>query len=136
MKASLVLALLVCLSSALSAQTAAPPQEPAVPVKNVSAEDAEKLLKERKDVVVIDLRTEAEFKAGHIAGAKNIDFLGDDFAKQVGALDKTKTYLVHCGSGSRSTKSLEIFQTQKIPSILHLNEGFKAWEAAGKPVEK
>ncbi len=102
----------------------------------MSAEDAEKLLKEKKEIVVLDLRTEAEFKAGHIAGAKNIDFLGDDFAKQIGALDKTKTYLVHCGSGRRSTKSLEIFQAQKFSSILHLNEGFKAWETAGKPVEK
>ena len=124
-------AVLTCLARPLSAQTAAP-----VAVKNVSAEDAEKLLKEKKDIVVIDLRTETEFKAGHIAGAKNIDFLGSDFAKQIGALDKTKTYLVHCGSGRRSTKSLEVFQAQNISSILHLNEGFKAWEAAGKPVEK
>ena len=133
MKAFLFLAaVLTCLTRPLSAQTAAP----AVAVKNVSAEDAEKLLKEKKEIVVIDLRTETEFKAGHIAGAKNIDFLGSDFAKQIGALDKTKTYLVHCGSGRRSTKSLEVFQAQKIFSILHLNEGFKAWEAAGKPVEK
>ena len=115
----------------LSAEPASP-----VAVKNVSAEDAEKLLKEKKEIVVIDLRTETEFKDGHIAGAKNIDFLGSDFAKQIGALDKTKTYLVHCGSGRRSTKSLEVFQAQNISSILHLNEGFKAWEAAGKPVEK
>ncbi len=135
MKSLLVLAAVVCLARPLSAQTAAPSAAPAA-VKNVSAEDADKLLKERKDVVVIDLRNEAEFKTGHIAGAKNIDFLDSEFAKQVGALDKMKTYLVHCGSGRRSTKSLEVFQAQKFSSILHLNEGFKAWEAAGKPVEK
>ena len=136
MKSLLVLAAVVCLARPLSAQTAAPAEAPAPAVKNVSAEDAEKLLRERKDVVVIDLRTEAEFKTGHIAGAKNIDFLGSEFAKQTGALDKKTTYLVHCGSGRRSTKSLEVFETQKFSSILHLNEGFKAWEAAGKPVEK
>ena len=94
------------------------------------------LLAERKDIVVIDVRTDAEFKDGHIAGAKNIDFLDADFAKKLGELDKSKTYLVHCGSGGRSTKSLEAFQSQKFTSILHLNEGFKAWVAAGKPVEK
>ena len=111
-------------------------QAHADPVQNVTPEAAAKLLAERKDVVVIDLRTEAEFKTGHIAGAKNIDFRGADFAKQLDALDKGKTYLVHCGSGRRSTSSLEIFQSQKFTSILHLNDGFKAWEAAGKPVEK
>lgn len=108
----------------------------AEPVKNVSADDAAKLLGERKDIVILDLRTDAEFKAGHITGAKNIDFLGSDFAQKLGELDKAKTYLVHCGSGSRSTRALDVFTSQKFSSILHLNEGFKAWTAAGKPVEK
>lgn len=111
------------------------PAEPEA-VKNVPVADAAKLLSERKDVVVIDLRTDAEFKGGHIAGAKNIDFLDSDFAKKIGELDKSKTYLVHCGSGGRSTKSLDVFKSQNFRSILHLNEGFKAWVAAGKPVEK
>ena len=105
-------------------------------VKNVSVAEAAKVLGERKDVVVIDVRTDAEFKEGHIAGAKNIDFLDADFAKKVGELDKSKTYLVHCAAGGRSTKSLNSFKSQKFSSILHLNEGFKAWVAAGKPVEK
>ena len=106
------------------------------PVKNVAVADAAKVIAERKDVVVLDLRTDEEFKAGHIAGAKNIDFLGSDFAKKIGELDKSKTYLVHCASGGRSTRSLDTFKSQKFTSILHMNEGFKAWSAAGKPVEK
>jgi rhodanese-related sulfurtransferase len=105
-------------------------------IKNVSPDEAEKALKERKDVVVLDVRTPEEFKAGHIAGAKNIDFKAPDFAKQASALDKSKTYIVHCGSGRRSTSSLDVFKEQKFSSILHLDKGFKAWEAAGKPVEK
>ena len=124
----LLVTVLIASSRLLDAQTTAP--------KNVTIETALKLLDERKDVVVLDLRTDAEFKAGHIAGAKNIDFLRSDFAEKLGALDKSKTYLVHCASGRRSAKALEIFQTQTFTSILHLNEGFKAWEAAGKPVEK
>ena len=106
------------------------------PVKNVAVEEAAKLLGVRKDIVVLDLRTDEEFKAGHLAGAKNIDFLGSDFAKKIGELDKSKTYLVHCASGGRSTSSLDVFKAQKFTSILHLNEGFKAWSAAGHPVEK
>ena len=106
------------------------------PVKNVAVADAAKVIAERKDVVVLDLRTDEEFTAGHIAGAKNIDFLGSDFAKKIGQLDKSKTYLVHCASGGRSTRSLDTFKSQKFTSILHMNEGFKAWSAAGKPVEK
>ena len=43
---------------------------------------------------------------------------------------------VHCVSDRRSTRALEVFQSHNFTSILHLNEGFKAWEAAGEPVEK
>ena len=124
------------LFAAVLASLALPSIAEPEPVKNVAVADAAKLLAERKDVVVLDLRTDEEFKAGHIAGAKNIDFLASDFAKKVGELDRGKTYLVHCASGGRSTRSLEVFQSQKFTSILHMNEGFKAWSAAGKPVEK
>jgi rhodanese-related sulfurtransferase len=105
-------------------------------IKDVTPEAAEKLLQEKKDVVILDIRTPEEFESGHIAGARNLDFFGKDFAKEVAALEKDKTYLVHCASGGRSTKALKHFEEQKLPSVFHLNGGFKAWEAAGKPVER
>ena len=104
--------------------------------KNISVDDAEKLLKSDPQVIVIDVRTSDEFKSGHIPGAKNLDFFADDFAKQVAALDKSKTYLVHCASGGRSSKACKVFEKENVPSVYHLNEGFNAWEKAGKPVEK
>ena len=99
----------------------------------VTPEDAEKLLKGKKDVAVLDVRTPEEFARGHIPGAKNVDFFGDDFAKNVGALDPAAPVLVHCGSGKRSTQALPSLKNQK--TVYHLNEGFSAWEKAGKPVE-
>jgi rhodanese-related sulfurtransferase len=104
--------------------------------KNISVDDAEKLLKSDSKVIVLDVRTADEFKDGHIPGAKNIDFFSDDFAKQIAALDKSKTYLVHCAAGGRSAKACKVFEKEQLPSVYHLNEGFKAWEKAGKPIEK
>jgi phage shock protein E len=104
--------------------------------KNVSINEAEKIIKEDPKVVVLDVRTPDEFKAGHIAGAKNIDFEADDFAQQIGALDKSKTYVVHCAAGGRSAQACKIIEQVKLPAVYHMNEGFKAWEKAGKPVGK
>jgi len=87
-------------------------------------------------VVVLDVRTPDEFNTGHIPGAKNLDFFGDDFAKQIAALDKGKTYVVHCAAGGRSAQACKVIEKEQLPSVYHLNEGFKAWEKAGKPVEK
>jgi phage shock protein E len=88
------------------------------------------------NVVVLDVRTPDEFKAGHIRGAKSVDFRSADFAKKLGELDRNKTYLVHCASGGRSTSSLETFQKLGFKSVVHLDGGFNAWKRAGKPVEK
>ena len=44
-------------------------------VQDVKPDEAEELLKHRKEIVVLDVRTPDEFAAGHLKDAKNIDFL-------------------------------------------------------------
>lgn len=136
--AAALLAAPLLTSSLSAADPAAAPgaTAPVAAAKNISVDDAEKLLKSDPAVIVLDVRTADEFKAGHIPGAKNLDFFGDDFSKQVAALDKSKTYLVHCAAGGRSSQACKVFEKQQVPLVYHLNEGFKAWEKAGKPVEK
>jgi rhodanese-related sulfurtransferase len=101
-------------------------------VKNVSVDEAEKLINDKK-AIVLDVRTPEEFAKGHIPGAKNVDFNDDNFAKNVGALDPKTPVLVHCGAGGRSTQALPALKDKEI--VYHLKDGFKAWEKAGKPIE-
>jgi phage shock protein E len=103
---------------------------------NVTPDAAEKLLKENPKIIVLDVRTPEEFQAGHIPGAKNLDFQAPDFAQKAAALDDKQPYLVHCGAGGRSKQALEMLSGRTFPAMYHLNEGFKAWVKAGKPVEK
>jgi rhodanese-related sulfurtransferase len=136
--------LLVCLScisaastNQLHAQPAPSREKPATPksVKNVGVEEFDKLRAE-KNAVVLDVRTEKEFKAGHIAGAVNLDYNSPDFAKKAGDLDKSKTYLVHCAGGVRSAKACTLMDKLAFTNLVNLETGFKGWEKAGKPVEK
>ena len=89
-----------------------------------------------ENIVVLDVRTPEEYALGHIAGAKNIDFKAPGIAEKIAALDKTQPYLVHCASGGRSGKAIDIIKDRSFSAVYHLNEGFRAWEKAGKPVEK
>ncbi|MBK8092781.1 MAG: rhodanese-like domain-containing protein [Verrucomicrobiaceae bacterium] len=107
----------------------------AEPVKHVQAAEAAKLISDGK-ITVLDVRTADEFGEGHIKGAKNIDIFADDFAAQLGKLDKTKPVLVHCQSGGRSTRSLETFEQLGFKDVTHLDGGFAGWSKAGLPVEK
>jgi rhodanese-related sulfurtransferase len=107
----------------------------ATSVSHVNGKEAGKLVA-KGDVTVVDVRTPSEFEDGHIAGATNIDYTDDKFAAELGKLDRDKTYLVHCASGRRSTSSLAKFKALGFKKVIHLDGGFKAWEAAGNPVEK
>jgi rhodanese-related sulfurtransferase len=85
---------------------------------------------------VLDVRTKQEFEAGHIPGAINLDVNGPGFAKQVAALDTNKVYLVHCAAGRRSANACEQMNRLGFPYLIDLAPGFRAWEKAGKPVDK
>jgi phage shock protein E len=104
-------------------------------VHHVQAQAAQNLIKE-KQATILDIRTPAEFNAGHIAGATNINFMSSRFEKELRGLDKEKTYLLHCASGNRSSRSLSLFQKLGFKNIYHLDGGIKAWERARLPLEK
>lgn len=104
-------------------------------VKHVNAEQASTLVEQGK-VTVLDVRTEDEFKEGHIKGAKNADILSKDFTAQLNKLDKSKPVLVHCQAGGRSTRSLPILEKQGFNEVYHLDGGMNDWQKAGKPVVK
>jgi rhodanese-related sulfurtransferase len=105
------------------------------PAKHVKADEAAKIIAEGKTIVV-DVRTADEFKDGHIKGAKNIDIMASDFEALLGKLDKNAPTLVHCQAGGRSMRALKVFEKLGFTNLMHLDEGFGGWKAAGKPVEK
>lgn len=105
-------------------------------IVNVSPKQAAELIAGEYSLVVIDVRTQEEFDEGHIVGAKVIDVTADDFEQKLAKLDKKKSYLVHCRSGGRSGRAMEIFKELGFEKIYHLNKGMLAWEEAGLPVSK
>jgi len=119
-----------------SVALAQPEPEESAKAKHVDAKGAALMLKKDSKIVTLDIRTPEEFKSGHIKGAKNIDFRADTFESDIGKLDRSKTYLVHCASGGRSGRSLADFQKLKFKHIIHLDGGYRGWEKEGLPVVK
>ncbi|MEM6916365.1 MAG: rhodanese-like domain-containing protein [Verrucomicrobiota bacterium] len=105
-------------------------------LRDVGAEEAAEMISSREDLVILDIRTPQEFAEGHIAGAVNIDYRGDDFAEKVGALDPDKAYLFHCRSGGRSGDSIPLLKELGFSELYHLNSGILGWGEAGQSLQK
>ncbi len=83
------------------------------------------------NIVVLDVRTPKEVAQGVIPGAKVIDFYSDNFKVELGKLDKSKTYMVYCKSGGRSSKACKALEDAGISSYHNLKGGITAWNKAG-----
>ena len=83
------------------------------------------------NVVVLDVRTEKEFKAGHIPGAVLIDANSPTFDKDAGKLDRSKVYLVHCAAGVRSLKACNAMRGLEFTNLYNVRGGYRAWVADG-----
>ena len=115
-----------CTKSASEPISSAPAQ-----IQEVSVARAHALV-DGDTVTVLDVRTPAEYAQGHIEGAVNIDFRAKDFAAEIGKLDRSHSYLLHCRSGGRSARALKVMQDQGFTAIYHMADGYIAWEATAQ----
>jgi len=103
--------------------------------KTVSSTEFQSLEKKVPNLVLIDVRTPAEFQASKIKGAMNINVSASDFESQIEKLDKAKPVALYCASGRRSAHAMDIMRQKGFTTIYNLDGGIKAWAAAGLPVE-
>jgi rhodanese-related sulfurtransferase len=115
------------------------PQSPQKAVKEVDAEEARVIIEEKKgspDFVILDVRTDEEYSGGHIEGSTNIDVKSESFTDEVGKLDKSKTYIVHCRTGRRSETAVKIMEEMGFTDIYWMRDGIVGWQDAGYPLAK
>lgn len=86
------------------------------------------------DALVLDVREDSEYAAGHIPRAKHIP-LGQ-LASRIQELDKyrDKPILVTCRSGNRSARACGILKRAGFVTVYNQAGGIIAWERANLPV--
>jgi len=96
----------------------------------LSVEEFDAKLMATTNPQLIDVRTEEEYKQGHLAGAKLMSLNGD-FENQVATLDKTKPVFVYCLSGGRSSSAASYLKQNGFTEVYEM-PGVMAWSSAGK----
>ena len=82
--------------------------------------------------VVVDVRPNTEFAAGHLPNAKNIPV--DDIVKRIGELPAGKPVIVVCGSGNRAGKAAAALRAAGRQDVFCLDGGIAGWQQAGLPL--
>ena len=104
-------------------------------VKELSSVEALQLIN-HKSALVLDVREEEEFKAGHILNSKLIP-LGK-LRERVGELERyhDQPVLIVCRSGQRSTAAFVLLGEHGFSQVYNLKGGVLAWQKASLPLEK
>ncbi len=109
-------------------------------IEDITPQEAFTLIQNNKnnpDFVILDVRTPEAFADGHIENAINIKFPSETFRDELNALDKNKTYLVYCATGSSgcgSVGALDIMEEFNFREAYNLSGGINQWKAEGLPL--
>jgi phage shock protein E len=115
---------------------AAPTLAQASSVKPISPDELLERQRARDtNIVVLDVRTEAEYLAGHIPGAINVshDVLPQRLAELSGTKDKD--VVLYCRSGRRSELAADVLGKAGFERLYLLQGSFLAWQAEQRPIE-
>jgi hydroxyacylglutathione hydrolase len=84
--------------------------------------------------VLLDVRGEGEWAAGHIPGSLNIPVGHLD--ERLAEIPRDRPVLVHCQTGNRAAIAASLLRARGLSQVLHYAGGFAEWQAAGHPVEQ
>jgi rhodanese-related sulfurtransferase len=87
-----------------------------------------------QSLVVLDVRTAAEYAEGHVPGARNIPHT--EIAARIAELEdaRGRDLVVYCRSGNRTAQALGMLEAAGFRRLLHLKGDYQRWMEAGRPV--
>lgn len=88
----------------------------------------------QENVLLLDVRTDGEFAAGHLTGATQINYSASNFEAKVKELDRDTPVYVYCRSGNRSGRAARIMKGLGFKEVYNLAGGILAWQRKGKPI--
>jgi rhodanese-related sulfurtransferase len=85
-------------------------------------------------LLVLDVRTPAEYAAGHVPGAVNIP--NAELGARIAELDgeRERDIVVYCRTGVRSGQALEVLGKAGFTRLFHLKGDYTRWSEEKRPV--
>ncbi|MCC7165656.1 MAG: MBL fold metallo-hydrolase [Anaerolineae bacterium] len=106
-----------------------------LPITHVPVMSVQELVRAREmndGLAVLDVRQDAEWRAGHLPGATHTE--GGRLRTAELSFPKEEPLIVHCGHTARSTVAISVLEQRGYQNVKLLDGGFSAWEKAGYPI--
>ncbi len=103
------------------------------PVERVTAATLAELLESPEPPLVLDVRTEREWREQRIRASVNVPL--NRLAERVGELPRERPLVVQCATGYRSAIAASILLREGFGSVADLVGGFAAWTSSGLEVD-
>ena len=101
---------------------------------NIAPPAANQLLKERKNVYLLDVRTLGEYQQMRLADAHLIPI--DEVMRRISEIPQDHPVVVYCAVGSRSAQVFNYLARRGYREVYNLEGGIYAWAQNGYPVIK
>jgi rhodanese-related sulfurtransferase len=95
-------------------------------MENIDALKLRKMIEDKEDFQLVDVRTPFEFEDGGIRGAKLIPL--NELEARMDELDKDKKLVLYCRSGNRSAFAGQILEMEGF-DVMNLSGGILAWNS-------
>ena len=105
-------------------------------IKEITVDEARAHLAKNPKVILIDVREDSEWAAGHAAEAQHLGkgVLERDMEKKFP--DTGAEIIMYCGGGYRSVLACEVAERMGYKNVASLIGGYKAMAQAGWPMSK
>src|SRR3972149_6829654 len=100
-------------------------------IKEISAQEADELLKKNGKYLLPDVREKDEYREGHLEGALSLprDFL--EIKIESAVPDKSTPILAYCAGGVRSLLAANALKEMGYQNVISMSGGYTAWKTAG-----
>ncbi|HSW50831.1 MAG TPA: rhodanese-like domain-containing protein [Bryobacteraceae bacterium] len=105
-------------------------------IRQILIEDLRGMIAAKEGFLLIDVREESEWAAGHAAGAIHLGKGIIERDVETVVPDKATRMVLYCGGGFRSALVADALQKMGYTEAISLDGGWRAYQESGLPVEQ
>ncbi|MDF1587276.1 MBL fold metallo-hydrolase [Marinimicrococcus flavescens] len=109
-------------------------QEAGRPLRRLRQSTVHEVSRQLDEIQVVDVRAPDEWQGGHVPGA--VHRFVPDLARSMDGLDRGRPVATYCASGFRASIAASLLARAGFADVRNIPGSWKAWRAAGLPVEK